>query len=436
VTAPQGNDDRLRVGLAASALFAATAGFISIKTGRDALYLQGDGLFGVPKAFIATAFGAIPQAMAMLWALRRLGPRVTRIGVMLITMGVVLAYWSMAEPGASSLMTLFFFVVPLIFSVLFSMVWLLGTELLDHLDSQGASRAFSYLGAASIIGGVAGGAVARTLGPALGPRGLFLVGIVFLVATLGLVSFAHHRFAGPGQPPPTEKGNPGALWDAVRRGGVGLQLVIAMTAAVSGIFVDFQFYLGAVGNSSAANTTYFANVYLLLSGASLVLQLLVAPRLQRWLGVNGSLMVLPATLFGSAGVVMGLGTVMARAGLRVVEGSIKSGVHRTSWEQAYLTVPKETRASAKVLVDGLAARIAEGLAGVALLAWLHFAAQGHALTAVTAPWIASVSATWITLALLGSTLAWTLASYLLYRRLSTVSDKTIEGRLRAPLPDS
>jgi len=421
--------------MAGGALFLLTAGFIAIRTGRDALYLQGDGLLGVPKAYMAVAFLSVPQAAAMLWMLERLGTRVTRTLVLAAVLALVLAYWAFAEPGGSALMTTFFFLVPLVFSVVFSMVWLVGTEMLDGLSEARASRAFARLGAASIVGGVCGGAFARGLGPSLGPRGLLMAGALLVASTLALVQVIHRTLPVRAIAARGDDAPPGVL-TAFRLPGVGLLLGVSMAAAMTGIFVDFQFYLAAAGGSAEENTVYFANVYLVLSSASLFLQLVVAPWLQRTAGIRRSLLVLPVALFGGAATVLFMGTLMARAGLRVMEGGLKAGVHRTSWEQAYMAFPKEARATTKVLVDGLGARVAEGVAGLGLHLLLLFAVGsiGGSLSAV--PWIASVSAAWVTAALVLSAGCWAVLTWALARRLRAATGNDEDHRLRAPLPDS
>jgi len=61
--------DAIRAGcsfLAPAALFFISAGFVTMRTGRDALFLAGDGLFAVPRAYIAQALLSVPQAMAVL----------------------------------------------------------------------------------------------------------------------------------------------------------------------------------------------------------------------------------------------------------------------------------------------------------------------------------------------------------------------------------
>ena len=194
--------------------------------------------------------------------------------------------------------------------------------------------------------------------------------------------------------------------------------------------------LGAAGGTAEENTVYFANVYLVLSTASLFLQLVVAPWLQRAAGIRRTLLVLPVALFGGAATVLFMGTLMARAGLRVMEGGLKAGVHRTSWEQAYMAFPKEARATTKVLVDGLGARVAEGVAGLGLHLLLLFAAGGIGGSLSAVPWIATVSAAWVTAALVLSAACWAALTWALARRLRAATAHDEDARMRATLPDS
>ncbi|MEM9493094.1 MAG: hypothetical protein AAGC55_28350, partial [Myxococcota bacterium] len=55
-----------RTALPAAALFLLTAAFMVIRTGRDALYFQEDGLLSLPTAYMAIAVLSIPQAMVVL----------------------------------------------------------------------------------------------------------------------------------------------------------------------------------------------------------------------------------------------------------------------------------------------------------------------------------------------------------------------------------
>src|SRR4030095_6378114 len=108
------SEDRRRPWAVALVLFTLTAAFAVIRTGRDALYLVGDGLLGVPRAYVAIAILSIPQATAMLWLLGRGGAPPARMLVLGMLLAITAVYWFLAEPGASPAMTVCFFMVPLV----------------------------------------------------------------------------------------------------------------------------------------------------------------------------------------------------------------------------------------------------------------------------------------------------------------------------------
>ncbi len=53
-----------------------------VKTGRDALYFQKDGIFDLPKAYLGIAVLSLPMALATLGLMRGIGPRRARCRTM------------------------------------------------------------------------------------------------------------------------------------------------------------------------------------------------------------------------------------------------------------------------------------------------------------------------------------------------------------------
>ena len=97
-----------RTNYPAIALVLLTAAFMVVRTARDALYFQADGLFALPKAYVAMAILAVPQAMIVLLLLRRLGGRILRVAALAVVACVIVLFQIMAEPGGGPLMTGFF----------------------------------------------------------------------------------------------------------------------------------------------------------------------------------------------------------------------------------------------------------------------------------------------------------------------------------------
>jgi AAA family ATP:ADP antiporter len=417
-----------------TALALLTAAFVVAKTGRDALYFQGRGLYDLPRAYIGIALLALPMAFVVLALMRTLGTRRARVATPLAAALVFAAFYSVARPGGGGAMTALFLSVPLVFGVLFSLSWLLGADLLAGAARPALARAYTAIAAASMAGGVAGGGLARVLAHHIEPRALLLVAAAGLVAAAAVMAMAHARHpilraaaaTGGGRFAPFAAGR--AL---VGEPYTALLLAIGMLASLAGILIEFQFYLAAAtsGHDAATNARFFAGFYAVLNAAALGAQLLAAPFLQRRIGVHGTLLVLPGVLLGGASLLLGTASMLVRSSLRIAEGGLKSSIHRASWEQAYLPLHASHRATAKLLVDGAGPRIAEGVAAVAVYAWLRWSVGDGSLV--------GRSTNWVVWTLLACSLVWVVLTRRLGRRLAGDTGQAGAGsRLDVPLPDT
>ncbi len=150
-------DAAARARYVAAALLLMAAAFIVAKTARDALFLQRQGVRDLPAAYMTIALLSIPQALLMLASLRRFGARRVRVvppGT--VSLLLVLSY-GVVRPGGGLAMAAFLVAVPLLFSIMFSVAWLLAADLLEGQQQETLSRAYGSIGAATIMGGVVGG---------------------------------------------------------------------------------------------------------------------------------------------------------------------------------------------------------------------------------------------------------------------------------------
>jgi ATP/ADP translocase len=174
-----------------------------------------------------------------------------------------------------------------------------------------------------------------------------------------------------------------------------------MTGALAGLLIDVQFYISATTASmgSKGNANFFANFYIMLNFGSLLLQLFATPKIQEKIGIRGGLMVLPFALIGGASFATAAATAFSLSVLRVTEGGLRSSVHRSIWEQAFIPVDSSDRSVVKLAVDGIGARIAEGIAAVGLYFWVQQVAPGGVVAGpLDTSWMA-----WMTLA---TVIAW------------------------------
>ena len=419
----------------AMVLFLMMAAFILAKTGRDAMFFQEDGLLDLPRASMAIAVLSLPMAFAMLGLMQVAGPRRARILSPLLMAAFLVTYAFLARPGGGGFMTAAYIIIPLAFGVLFSQAWLLGADLFEGAPREEVAKAYSLIGAASILGGVVGGAIAKVAAPYFDPHILAYFGAAMLVATAISVAKAQARHPLRPLKPGEAAAAPCAkdFRSVLRNRYSFLLLAVAMSAALVGTLVEFQFYItaSAARQSGRQNADFFASFYLALNAIAFLGQIYLMPRVQRAIGVMGSLFILPAALLGLAAALFVNASILLRSTLRVTEGGLKSSIHRSNWEQAYLALGRAERAAAKLIVDGMGARLAEGGAAVVLFLWIRSAMPDGRMPDPGIQWI-----TWV---LIVAAITWITLTILLRRSAGAATAPGIldsEARLDIPLPDS
>jgi hypothetical protein len=388
-------EDRLKILYPALALGLLTAAFIIAKTGRDALFFQGKGIFQLPVATITLAAASLPLAMIFVKVMKTWGARPARVGTMLFAAVVIAPVAPFLQPGDSTLLFNIFIFIPSIFAIMFASLWLLATDIFENTPKPQAARAFSRIGASSLAGGMVGGLVAKGLGPYLEPRWLILIGAVIILLVASLVATIHRKFPTNITTKKDSDGKPGYLAPLSNPYALTL-LLIAMAGALAGLLIDVQFYISVTtaAMGSKGNANFFANFYIMLNFSSLLLQLFATPRIQEKIGIGGGLMVLPFALVGGATFATAAATAFSLSVLRVTEGGLRSSVHRSIWEQAFIPVDSSERSVVKLAVDGIGARISEGIAAVGLYLWVQRVAPGGVVSgSLDTGWMA-----WLTLA--------------------------------------
>src|SRR4029077_20227047 len=417
------HQDRLRTLLLAITLGLTTLAFIVAKTGRDALFFQGSGgLLRLPPLYINIAAASPPLALIFVKAMKLWGARPARIGILSVTAVVMAAAAPFLRPGDNTLLLIMFMFIPAIFGLVFASLWLLASDVFENTEKSEAARAFSKIGAGTLAGGMVGGLISKGLAPYLDAKWLIFLGAVFIFGVIALVAHIHSRFPSNILPKKVDeqKKRAGFLTPLSNKYALIL-LAISMTGALAGLLIDFQFYAAAASANmgSKGNASFFANFYILLNFSSLLLQLFATPKIQDKVGLRGGLMVLPIALIGGATFVTAAATALSRSVLRVTEGGLRSSVHRSIWEQAFIPVDSSDRSSVKIAVDSIGARITEAIGAVAILLWLkQLAPNGAIPMPLITNWIG-----WVTLV--------TVAVWLLITQKMRVQIKTDRGEVKA-----
>lgn len=372
-----------------------TAAFIVAKTGRDALFFQGKGIFQLPVATMMITAASLPLAMLFVKAMKSFGARPARVALMLLAATVLCVAAPFLQPGDSPLLFNIFIFIPSAFGIMFASLWLLASDIFETTPKAQSARAFGKIGASSLGGGMVGGFIAKWIGPLIEPKWLIFMGALMILVVIALVLQAHRKFPTNIKPKDNSE-KKGSYLAPLAKPYARVLLFTAMAGALAGLLIDVQFYISATSASmgSKGNANFFANFYIMLNFSSLLLQLFVAPKIQDKLGIGGGLMILPFALLGGAGFASAAATAFSLSVLRVTEGGLRSSIHRSIWEQAFVPVDSGERSLVKIAVDGIGARVAEGLAAVGLYFWVQRVAPGGVVTApLDTRWMA-----WLTFA--------------------------------------
>ncbi len=372
------NEDRTKFVYPALILGLMTTAFIIAKTGRDALFFQGSGIFQLPIATLAIVAASVPLAVIFVKAMKIWGARPARIAIMLITAAVLASAAPFLKPGDSTLLFNIFIFIPASFGLMFASLWLLASDIFENTPKSEAARTFARIGASSLAGGIVGGFIAKGLVPYLEPQWLIFVSALLIVAAAALVAATHRKFPTTVAAKKTTDKKDGGYLALLSNRYTRTLLFISMTGALAGLLIDVQFYIAATSANlgSKGNAGFFANFYIMLNFCSLLFQLFITPKIQEKFGISSGLMILPFALVGGAGFAGAAATAFSLSLLRVTEGGLRSSIHRSLWEQAFIPIVSNERSVAKIAVDGIGARIAEGIAAAGLYFWVQQVAPG------------------------------------------------------------
>lgn len=349
-----------------------TLSFSLAKTGRDALFFHDQGLLQLPMAYMGIGMSSLPAAFLFVRAMKIWGARSARVGIMIFAAVVLAGLVPLLNQANYSVLMSSFVFIPTIFGLLFASTWLLASDLFEHAPKPVAARSFSRIGASSLAGGMVGGFISKGLAPHLNPEWLILLAALGILVVAGAVLKTHREFRPLVSINATKQNAKVKSSSVFSNRYFRILLAISMAGSLAGLFIEFQFYAAAsaLGNDLRDSTNFFANFYTLVYLSSFVVELFLAPKIQEKLGLTGGLVILPVALLGGSAFAVAAATALSRSALKVTEGGLKASIHRPLWEQTFIPMQPAERSIGKMLVDGIAPRIAEGMGAMALFLWL------------------------------------------------------------------
>lgn len=277
-------------------------------------------------------------------------------------------------------------------SLVVSRFWALVGNMYSIID---AKRLYGLIGAGAVVGAIAGSGLAG-LAAWLLPSDRLLIGsaagFALAAAAAGWLRTTldkHARAPKDDAAPPMKMLRAlASLKHARYQQRVVLLIVLSFCCLT---VADFAFKSAVATHVPRQSLgVFFGAVGVATNTLSLLVQLVIGPRLIGAIGVIGSLAVLPVLLaLGGAGLAAGLGAVAAVM-VRGADGSLRYSLHRTASELLFVPMTSSVRGAMKVL-DVLGQRAGQAIASVALLV----AASMSAPTWVVAALLVVLAVAWV-----------------------------------------
>ncbi len=346
------------------------------KTVRQSTFVDTLGSAKLPYVYLLVALCSYP----LLRLYVRYAGRLQRHRFIMASCSVValslLGFWWLFRYPWPWLPVAFYVWITIAFGALVSQFWLFSSHL---LDPRQAKRLFGVIGAGGLLGGIAGGQVARLTTSLLGTRAAFVVAAAILAAIIVLVAYIHRLYpeepqAVGGERPENKGGRSGlqALLGSRHLQLIGLVLVLSVMV---GQIVDLQFNWAIEQSTTtlAERTARFGNFFSIIGLAALVFQLLFTSTIHRSLGVGFGLRVLPVVAALGAGLILAFSGMLpglmvgAILSVKVGEAGLRYSLDQSTRELLFLPVPSALRARGKAFIDVFLQRLAKGAAALLLL---------------------------------------------------------------------
>ena len=360
--------------IAFSSLFGFMCAHALLETARDALFLSRIPAERLPFVYIAVAAVAL-GIMGLQNRVARTWGGGTLATWLMVSAAITAGFWPlMGDDSVWSLYALYVWSAVVVTIVLTRFFVLLGTR----FTVTQAKRLYTFIGAGSVAGAIAGSALAGLLAAVIPAAHLLLVAAAVLALSAVGPPLLDRASPATDDKPTSVKPKPAPRSNADGMLGAAAQItaspyawrvaLIVLLATVTFTFADFVFKSAVARNVEPEDLGFFfARVYLVLNVLSLVAQLALVRLVLRKLSMSGALAVLPVLLiFGGVGVVFG-GAIIAALALKGADGALRHSLHRTVTELMYVPMGDRLRAASKMVIDIAGQRGGQAVASVVIL---------------------------------------------------------------------
>lgn len=368
-------------GLAALLLFAVFFLLIAFqyttKSVRQSTFINSLGAAKLPWVYLLIAFSSYPLLRLYARFADRMRRHTLIAATCTITAVSLVLFWWLLQFSWPWVAFVFYVWISITTVLLVSQFWSYSNHV---FDPRQAKRLFGFVGAGGLLGGIAGGQVARIVTQSVGTRYSLLVSAIALLAVVALLAIVHRK-SKPQEEALAGASGLGRMDEA--RGGFELirrsrhlqwiTAIMILTVMVAQI-VDLQFSWAVERATTNLDqrTAFFGNFYSITGILAFLFQLVLTARIHRRLGVGFAMRVLPVTMaLGTLAFLVAAGfpelLLYAALALKTGENGIRYSLDQATRELLFLPVPSRARLKAKAFIDVFVQRGAKGLAAIVLL---------------------------------------------------------------------
>lgn len=345
--------------------------YTTTKAVRDSVFITGIGTSPLPYLYMLTAAGMAILSAVYARALRSLGLfALVRLTSFVAIVGLIAFWWLIVRRYPASFYFLYVS-VSLFGAITASQAWSVAAQV---FDAREARRSYTWIGLGGVLGGIAGGGLAKFVAPWAGTDTLLLICAGLMLVTVvildGITHFAASDMALQKPKAQDPELTTRAVVSRVKDSPYLSRLVVLLMAAVIvEAFIDYEFKVVSNDsfNSRDSLTSFFGSIASYGGILALIIQTLITSRLLKTFGVGVAVLLLPSALLVGFIVLAVQPALWAVSILKLIDVSLSYSVHRSATELLYIPIPADFRASVKALIDMLVDRAGRALGGLFLI---------------------------------------------------------------------
>jgi AAA family ATP:ADP antiporter len=272
--------------------------------------------------------------------------------------------------------------------------------MVDTWRSGQAKRLFGLIGVCGTLGAITGSALTGALVGALGQANMLLISMVLLeLAVRFMTGIAKRRglpVSGLDQPEGDEHDDAPLCGPSAYLRGMALTLrspyllgislyLFFYTITSTFLYFEQASIVDANLDGRAAQTSYFANVNLLVQSATLVTQLFFTGRIIAWIGLGPTLTLLPLASAACLASLAAAPTLVVNAAVQVATKGLNYSLARPAREALFTVLGREEKYKAKNFIDTFVYRGGDAIAAKGFDVLTRFVSGSTALAAMAVP---------------------------------------------------